>query len=179
MLKENGQFAAQLLSYVPQDDHLYWYTKDLHAEQRSDSPLRFVMSQPALASAWFLFIGGMATFMLFNAKRKQRVMPIIQPLTNTTIEFTKTIANLYHQEGDFDTVIDKKIVYFLEKVRNQYLIDTSKLDEDFARRLAQKSGKDPELIRRAVNRINMHRRSMHASVESDLIEINTAIENIQ
>ena len=179
LLKDNhAEYAEKVLSYLPESSDLFWYTKDLHASQRSDSPLRFILTQPALSAAWFLFLAGMIVFMLFNAKRKQRVVPIIQPLTNTTVEFTKTIGNLYLQEGDYDAVIDKKIVYFLEKIRNQYLIDTTKLDEDFARKLAQKSGKDPQLIRNAINRINSHRRSRHASVESDLIEINTAIENI-
>ena len=172
------RYAQQLLSHLPANDPVYWYVKDSQAAARSDSPLRFILSQPPLASAWYLFLAGMLIFVLFNARRKQRVVPVIKPLTNTTVEFTKTIGNLYFQEGDYDTVIDKKIVYFLEKVRHQYLLDTTKLDEDFARRLAQKTAKDPAVIRASINKINAHRRSRHASVESDLIAINTAIENI-
>ncbi len=178
LLKDNhASYAAGVLSYLP-EEKTFWYTKDSAAEQRSRSMLRYILDQPALASAWFLFLGGMLVFILFNAKRKQRVVPVIKPLTNTTVEFTKTIANLYHQEQDYDAVIEKKIIYFLEKIRNEYLLDTTKLDEEFARKYAQKSGKDPALVKAALNRINSYRNSRHISIEADLIEINNAIEKI-
>ena len=54
--------------------------------------------------------------MIFNAKRRQRVVPIINPLPNTTLDFTKTIGNLYYQEGNHQNIVDKKIIYFLEKI---------------------------------------------------------------
>src|SRR5690606_18183480 len=155
----------------------FWYAKDALA-QRSGSMLRFILDQPALASAWYLFLAGMLVFIIFHAKRKQRVVPVIQPLTNTTVEFTKTVSNLYYQEGDYDTVIDKKIIYFLEKTRNEFLLDTSKLNEEFARKYAQKSGKDLSLIKSALNKINSYRNNRHISIEADLIEINNAIEKI-
>jgi hypothetical protein len=143
-----------------------------------DSPLSYIFSKPALKCAWLTFIFGMFFFMVFNAKRKQRIVPIIKPLPNTTIDFTKTIGNLYYQEGDHDTIINKKIIYFLEKIRGQYLLDTSKLDDDFIKKLAQKSGKKPVDIQNVVFLINNYRRSPHNSVEEDLIAIDTAIEKV-
>ena len=90
--------------------------------------MRYILSQPALKWAWYIFLIGMLDFYIFNAKRKQRIVPIIKPLANTTVDFTKTIGNLYYQEGDHGNIIDKKIIYFLEKIRNEYLIDTTKLE---------------------------------------------------
>jgi hypothetical protein len=120
----------------------------------------------------------MGFFMIFNAKRKQRIVPIINPLPNTTVDFTKTIGNLYYQEGDHTTIIDKKIIYFLERVRNEYLMDTTKLDADFVKKLHQKSGKDYFIIEKAVFLINNHRKSPHTSIEDDLVEINKALEKV-
>ncbi len=177
LLKETqSEYAAGIMSYLP-PGRTFWYAKDALA-QRSGSMLRFILDQPALAAAWYLFLAGMLVFIIFHAKRKQRVVPVIQPLTNTTVEFTKTVSNLYYQEGDYDTVIDKKIIYFLEKTRNEFLLDTSKLNEEFARKYAQKSGKDLSLIKSALNKINSYRNSRHISIEADLIEINNAIEKI-
>lgn len=176
LLKHNHRkYAENVLAYLPKRD-IYWYMRS--NEGVSASPLRYVFDQPALKWAWYLFLFGMLFFMFFNAKRKQRIVPVIQPLRNTTVEFAKTIGNLYYQEGDHDTIIDKKIIYFLERIRNEYLIDTTKLDDDFIRKLHQKSGKDIALIERAVLLINMHRKSYHGSVEGDLIQINNAIEKI-
>ncbi|HEX8270140.1 MAG TPA: DUF4350 domain-containing protein [Flavobacterium sp.] len=171
------EYVENVLSHLPQNE-VHWFVDDPRTENSSSSHLRYILSQPALKWAWLLFLGGMLFFMFFNAKRRQRVVPVIKPLENTTVDFAKTIGNLYYQEGDHDTIIDKKIIYFLERIRSEYMIDTSNLNEDFVRKLHQKSGKDILAIERAVFLINMHRKSPHSSVEGDLIQINHAIEKI-
>jgi hypothetical protein len=120
----------------------------------------------------------MLVFMIFNAKRRQRVVPIVQPLSNTTIDFAKTIGNLYFQEGDHGNLIDKKIIYFLEKIRQDYLLDTSVLDDIFIKKLQAKSGKNSFDIQNLVYLINQHRKNNFTAIESDLIAINNAIEKI-
>ncbi|PXY39063.1 hypothetical protein DMB65_19490 [Flavobacterium cheongpyeongense] len=178
LLKDDHyQYAQGVLSYIPKGD-VYWYTKGQNSESISDSPLRYILSQPALKSAFYLALIAIVIFILFNAKRKQRIVPILKPLPNLTVDFTKTIGNLYYQEGDHDNIIDKKIIYLLERIRNEYLMDTSKLDDDFIKKLHQKSGKDENDIRELVFLINEHRKSYHGSLEEDLIRINNAIEKV-
>lgn len=140
--------------------------------------MRYILSQPALKWAWYIFLIGMLIFLFFNAKRKQRVVPILKPLANTTIDFTKTIGNLYYQEGDHNNIIDKKIIYFLEKIRNEYLIDTAKLDDHFIQKLHHKSGKKLEDIQNVVSLINAYRKNNYLSIEDDLLKINNAIEKV-
>ena len=177
LLKDNHyEYAEKVLSYIP-EGNVYWYTKGQQGDDSSSS-LKYFLSQPAFRAAWYIFLIGMLFFMIFNAKRKQRIVPIIKPLPNTTIDFVKTIGNLYHQEGSHDNIIDKKIIYFLEKIRNEYLMDTSKLDDQFIRKLHQKSGKDIQVIEKAVFLINAYRRSPQTSIEADLIQISNAIENV-
>lgn len=178
LLKNNHyQYAENVLSYLPKGD-IFWYTKGQNSESISESPLRYIFSQPALKWAWYFFLIGMLIFMIFNAKRKQRIVPILKPLPNLTVDFTKTIGNLYYQEGDHSNIIDKKIIYFLEKIRNEYLIDTTKLDDDFIKKMHHKTGKEENDIRELVFLINEHRNSYHGSLEEDLIRINNAIEKI-
>ncbi len=175
--KDHYRYAEKVLSYVP-EGNIFWFRKQQDGEVISSSPLRYITSQPALKAAWYLFLLGMFVFILFNAKRKQRVVPIIAPLGNTTVDFTKSIGNLYFQEGDHDNIINKKIIYFLEKIRNEYLIDTTKLDDEFVKKLHLKSGKEMHDIKQAVFLINTHRRSPHNSIAEDLIQINNAIEKL-
>ena len=115
--------------------------------------------------------------MIFNAKRKQRIIPIIKPLANTTVDFTKTIGNLYFQEGNHDTIMEKKIIYFLEKIRHDYLIDTQILDEEFIKKVNQKTGKERQLIEKVVLLIKRQRKTFKSS-EADLVELNRVIEKI-
>ncbi|WP_428231696.1 DUF4350 domain-containing protein [Flavobacterium sp.] len=174
---DHYQYAENVLSYLP-EGAIFWYTKGQNGESISDSPLRYILSQPALKWAWYIFLIGMLIFIIFNAKRKQRIVPILKPLPNLTVDFTKTIGNLYYQEGDHTNIIDKKIIYFLEKIRTEYLIDTTKLDDDFIKKLHYKTGKSITDIQELVFLINEHRNSYHGSLEEDLIRINDAIEKI-
>ena len=178
LLKDNHfEYTEKILSYIP-EGNLFWLVKDQNGEIASDSPLRYVLSQPALKWAWLLFLSGMLLFIIFNAKRKQRIVPILKPLTNTTVDFTKTIGNLYYQEGDHQNIINKKIIYFFEKIRNEYLIDTTVLDENFEKKLQLKTGKNIQDIKELVWLIKRINGPYYLCVEEDLIEINNAIEKI-
>ncbi|WP_298302555.1 DUF4350 domain-containing protein [Flavobacterium sp.] len=178
ILKENhSEYLEKIVSYIPKGK-IFWAIDNINGESVSSSPMRFILSNPALKWAWYLFLIGMVFFMIFNAKRKQRIVPIVKPLQNTTVDFTKTIGNLYYQEGDHQNIINKKIIYFLERVRNEFLIETNTLDENFIKKLHLKTGKNIEDIENVVRLINYQRRSYHQSIEDDLIEINNAIEKI-
>ncbi|MEO5777514.1 MAG: DUF4350 domain-containing protein [Flavobacterium sp.] len=174
---DHAEYAEKVLAYMPKGD-IYWMIKEQNSLIESGSPYRYILSQPALRWAWYLFLIGIVIFIVFNAKRKQRIIPIIKPLSNTTVDFTKTIGNLYYQEGDHQNLVDKKIIYFLERIRNEYLIETTTLDENFVKKLHAKTGKEIKDIEHLIYLINYQRKSYHQSIESDLIEINNAIEKI-
>ena len=178
LLKGNHhEYAEKILSYIPKGK-VFWCIKDQTGEVISDSPMRYILSQPALKWAWYIFLIGIVVFIFFNAKRKQRIVPIIKPFANTTIDFTKTIGNLYYQEGDHNNLIDKKIIYFLEKIRTEYLIDTTKLDDDFIKKLHHKSGKELTDIQNVVSLIKQYRKNNYLSIEDDLLKINNAVEKV-
>lgn len=170
-------YTQNVLSYIPKST-IFWLSKLQNGENISNSKLRFIFSQPALKWAWLLFLFGMLLFMIFNAKRKQRIVPILAPLPNTSVDFTKTIANLYYQERDYQNIINKKIVFFLEKIRNEYLIETAVLDDKFINRYQLKTGKKVEDISIVVKLINLQRQGGYKSIENDLVDLNTALEKI-
>ena len=121
---------------------------------------------------------GLLLFALFNIRRKQRIVPIIEPLKNKSVEFVKSIGNLYLQEGSPHDMAQKKIQYFLNKVRLDLMIDTQYLDDSFVKRLHLKTGKNIELIQEAVDLINKIQ-NQHIQVNhSDLAKINEVLDKI-
>ncbi|KGO87842.1 hypothetical protein Q765_04985 [Flavobacterium rivuli WB 3.3-2 = DSM 21788] len=177
LLKGNHyQYTQDVVSLIPRGT-LYWQDGNATSTM-NDSPLGYILKQPALKAAYYLGLLGLAVFIFFNAKRKQRIIPEIAPLRNTTIDFAKTIGNLYFMEGDHHTIIEKKIIYFLEQVRTEYLIDTYSLDDAFAEKLHLKTGKPVEEIQTAINLIKKHRHNF-ASTEADVAAVNNAIENLR
>lgn len=170
-----SEYAARVLSYLPDNQPVVWFVDKQTTKSKAKTPLSVIFGYPALRAAWLIFLYGLILFIFFQAKRKQRVVPIIKPPVNTTVEFTQTIGNLYFQEGDTGNIVQKKIVYFLDKVRNRYYLDTQKLDNEFVRKLHLKSGKDIKLIENIVRFIQWFESKKTAS-ETDLIRLNEFIE---
>ncbi|SFW75145.1 hypothetical protein SAMN02927921_03966 [Sinomicrobium oceani] len=171
---KNYRYVADVLSYIP-GDTVYFDCRDRVHEELGNSPLRYILSQPALRWAWYIALASLLVFMIFNAKRKQRIIKVIPPEENTTVAFTKTIGNLYYETRDHTNLVDKKITYFLEKIRSEYLLDTNELDDRFIRYLAAKTGKNKDTVKKLVSLIVRLQSKTHAT-EEDLLELNRAIE---
>ncbi len=174
MLTDNQNYAANCLSYT-KNDFYYWDTYIKSGRKEVSSPLRFVLSQVSLRWAYYLFAIGLLLFVLFKGKREQRIIPIVTPLKNTSIEFTQTIGDLYLQHQDYSNIIHKKITYFLEKVRSDYYLDTSNLDATFITKLAHKSTNTTEKTEALIQLIKNYRQNPVNS-EVALIKLNKAIE---
>lgn len=170
-----SEYAARTLSYLPQDQSVTWFVDKPLDKVKTKTILSVIFNYPSLRAAWLIFLYGMILFIFFHAKRKQRVVPIITPPKNTTVEFTQTIGNLYYQEGDTGNIVQKKIVYFLDKIRTHYYLDTQKLDNEFIRKLHLKSNKDIALIKNIVQFIQWFEKNQTAS-QHDLIRLNEFIE---
>jgi len=113
--------------------------------------------------------------MVFEAKRKQRVIPILPPLPNTSLEFVTTIGNLYYRNGNHKDIADKKIAFLLEQIRTRYKLRTNELDEAFFEALSSKSGKDIGEIRRLFRTIGFIQ-SMRLISPGQLMDLNEKIE---
>ncbi|WP_241330241.1 DUF4350 domain-containing protein [Chryseobacterium arthrosphaerae] len=171
----NIKYAQDVFSYL-QDRETMWFVKSNSKESRFF--MRFILSKPALKYAWWVLLGGLVLFIFFNAKRKQRIVPVIEPLKNTSLEFVKSIGNLYLQEGDFHDMMAKKAQYFLNKVRMELLIDTQNLDDEFAKKLQLKTGKPMEMINEAIHLIKKAQDPYAGVMKEDLIRINKLLDEI-
>lgn len=172
---DHKKYAAAVLSYLP-DNTIFFDSKNKVDAMAGASPLRFILSKPALRWAWYLALISLLFFMVFNAKRRQRVIKVIKPLENTTVAFTKTIGNLYYETQDHNTIIQKKITYFFEYIRRSYFLDTQNLDEKFVKNLSLKSNVKQETVQYLVNVIRQLR-SKRVCTEADVLRLNKAIEN--
>lgn len=173
----NEKYVQDVFSYLP-DRETVWFSGDNKNVAESRSPLRFILANPGLRYAWWLLLGGLLLFIIFNAKRKQRIVPIIEPKKNKSVEFVKSIGNLYLQEGDFHDMMAKKAQYFLNRVRMDLLIDTKDLDEKFIHLLHLKTGKSVEKIREATELIKKGQDPYSSVMQSDLIKMNKLLDEI-
>ena len=180
---ERYKYVEGVLSYLP-DDNIYFdsftkfsssYNSYTNGDVEEDSNLGWFLEQTAFKWAYYLALLLLLIFVIFNAKRRQRIIRIIKPLQNTTVAFVKTISNLYFETQDHKNLIDKKITYFLAKIRNDYNLDTAILDDDFITRLASKAGKKEDEIKTTIEYIKWLR-SKNVFYEDNLITLNKYIE---
>ena len=178
-LKSNfhlGRYAAMILSYLPRDRKTVWFA-DTYGSDRftANNTLDFINQEPSLRITWRLLLLGFLLFLIFKGKRQQRIIPVIEKPKNTTIEFAQSISSLYYQERDATDMVRKKIAYFLDQVRQRYYLDTQQIDEAFAQRLANKSGRDRQLVGTIVAAIMQFEQHQQAKEET-LIQLDKWID---
>lgn len=103
-----------------------------------------------LAWAFWLLLLLLALIYLFDSKRRQRMIPLISPLRNTSLDFVRTIGRLYFQRRDNHNLAVKMVNHFIDQVRTHYRMPVTALDEAFIDRLSYRTGYPKELLVRLV-----------------------------
>ena len=147
---QNVEYITGVLSTCSQENW-YWdeYSRtDINRGKRrngkqnylsSKGPLSYILNQAPLAWAWYCLLAMGLLFLLFRAKRKQRVIPVLVENENTSLAFINTIGNLYFRKNDHRQLCKEQLQLWLEKIRMQFRMNTSQLDEAFVAKLAVKS----------------------------------------
>jgi len=141
----------------------------------SGSPLRVILKSKALSWAYYILLTVILVFIIFEGKRKQRIIPVIKPLVNSSLEFIRTIGNMYIQAGNHKAVAEKMINHFIDQTRSIYFLPTETHTE-FAELLARKSGNSKNDTEALLSLIKVVQRSPSIPVEM-LLDLNKKIEN--
>ncbi|MCB2378227.1 DUF4350 domain-containing protein [Hymenobacter sp. BT635] len=172
-------FAFAALSYLPVGRPVWWDEYQKQGRQGEQSLLRVLLAHDALRRALYLGLVGMVLFGLFEAKRRQRIIPVLPPLPNTTLLFTRTVASLYRQDGNHALIAEKKIGLFLEFLRTHLHEPSLDLNELATReRLASKVGLPVAAVEQMVRRINMIRTANQVS-DADLLLLNKTLNDFR
>ena len=175
LMADKENYTATVLSYLPKQQ-IIWDNNYKTGRKIITSPLRFILQNKALKWAFYISMFGLILFVIFRGKRTQRIIPIINKLENATVDFTKTIGELYYQHGDYSNIIEKKIEYFLEFVRRTYYLDTNQLNQNFIDKLSVKSTNTKEDTKALVDYL-VYLKSKKYHSEQELIELNKKIEH--
>jgi hypothetical protein len=162
------------LSHLPAQNTL-WDDYYKVGNKYTASALQYILSQESLKWAYYLLLGSIVLFIFFYGRRKQRIIPVIEPLKNTTVEFVQTVGNLYYQQKDYKNIAEKKISYFLDFIRNKYFIKASSYDDDTLKRISEKSLIEIGIVKRIFREIEKIKSTEKISEEA-LTNINYQIE---
>ena len=126
----------------------------LVAEQ---SPFREFIKRPPLRWALYLALLGVVLFMIFTARRKQRVIPIMSKPANRSLEFIQLIGTLYYQRKDHVDLVRKKFKLFAEELRKTAGVDISDVNTDDREYLllAEKTGMNSDRLKKVIRQIRL------------------------
>ncbi len=126
----------------------------LVAEQ---SPFREFIKRPPLRWALYLALLGVVLFMIFTARRRQRVIPIMSKPANRSLEFIQLIGTLYYQRKDHVDLVQKKFKLFAEELRKTAGVDISDVNTDDREYLllAEKTGMNSDRLKKVIRQIRL------------------------
>ncbi|WP_300436314.1 DUF4350 domain-containing protein [Christiangramia sp.] len=148
LLKDkNYRYSEALLAYLA-NDNILWDAYYKSGKGFFTSPLYILLNNRALKWAYYFVIIAAILFILFEGKRKQRAIPVVEPPQNRSFEFSQTISQLYLEQKKYHELGLKKISMFMENIRNKYRLDPSNINENFYRDLSRKSENNIEDTKR-------------------------------
>lgn len=108
-------------------------------DKESEVSLEELFKYPMLKIAILLCILALTLYVLFNGKRKLEPIPVIEPITNTSIDFANSVGELYFNNKDNKNLAEKIINQYLEGIRSKYNMPTHTFDDNFFNKLSVKT----------------------------------------
>jgi hypothetical protein len=173
--RSGREYAATALSFAKDDASLIWDQYYAVGREDNDSEMRVFLRNDALRWAFYISFFSLIIYVVYEVKRRQRIIPVIEPLENSTLNFVNVVGQVYYEQHDNRNISNKKIIYFLEHIRAKYNLKTNPPDQAFIDTLAQKTAITHEFATALVNHINYLNTAVQVS-NADLIKLNQLIE---
>ncbi|NBC58703.1 MAG: hypothetical protein GVY05_10535 [Bacteroidetes bacterium] len=176
---KNAIYTEQVLSGLNYDQSILVdeYYKAQRVLQKPHL-LQYLVADKHLRWAYYLLLLLAVIYIVFEGKRKQKPIKVLQPYENKTYAFTKTIAEMYYRKKDHKSIATKQIEHFYDFVRSQYNISTTHLDDDFVTQLASKSGKAPQEIKSLLKYIK-NIESQKSISKEQLLKLEKQLSNLK
>ncbi|TCC93387.1 DUF4350 domain-containing protein [Pedobacter frigiditerrae] len=147
LLREDGlDYASKALSYLPKTKNLIWDEHFTRPASQNKSVLRVFFEYDQLRWAYYIALLSLVVFVLFEIKRRQRVIPVIDRLKNTSVEFVSVVGRVYYQQRNNRDIAEKKVIYLMEYIRSKYRLKTININQEFKETLIRVSGATEEVI---------------------------------
>lgn len=173
--KYGAEYAAKTLSYLQGNTQVIFDEYFSQQENVTTDVLRVFFKHPELKFAYYLSIFSLIIFVLYDIKRRQRIIPIADPLTNSSLAFVNVVGSVYYNERNNLDLALKKINYFMEHLRSRYYLKTNDIDSEFAQLLMDKTGIN-ETLSKTLTKHFIQTPTMGNLSDTQLINLNESIE---
>jgi hypothetical protein len=172
--KDNKAYYENVLSYIPENvNEVIWDESFRYGKRNNFSASGYILN--AMPWAFWLLLLLFLLIYFFESKRKQRIVPVIAPLRNTSLDFVTTIGRLYYQRRDNANLAAKMVTHFQDHIRTKYNIPVHLSDPGFVERLSYRTGIDKDFLHSLAE--DVARMQQHGVVtDQELLELNQKLE---
>jgi len=174
----NKDYTAGILSYLAATGTIYMDNHYKSGKTFYSSPMYIFLNTKELKWAYYIALIGAVFYVVFEGKRKQRAIPVIVPLPNRTLDFTRTISDMYFVQSDRKSITEHKINYFLDWLRTRCYLANSTKEDDFYRNIASRSGNSLEFVTKMFSFMEQVR-NREQLTDDDVIKLNTYIQKFK
>ncbi len=173
----NLSYYEGLLSYINLKKPVYWAV-NVQNGATSSGVFKYIIENPGFLWAYRLLFVGLLLYILFEGKRKQRPIPVVEPPKNETLDFTGTIADMYIENKEHRRIALLHIKHFMDYLRYQLNIDILQNHEVLISKIAQKTKTDKEEVEKLFDMIEVIQNQQNVSPEMTL-KLEKQIEKIK
>jgi hypothetical protein len=180
--KDNKAYYDNVLSYIPETvNEVIWDESFRYSARKGFSTLNYILGsknpagQSSLSWALWLLLILFLLIYFFESKRRQRIVSVIAPLRNTSLDFVTTIGRLYYQRRDNQNLALKMSTHFQDYIRTKYNIPVHLSDPAFVERLSYRTGMDKQYLQELAQDILRVQQGATMS-DAELLHMNQKLE---
>lgn len=174
--EENLKYLSAVFSYLPVQK-TYWdnYYKPHIYKTESTTPLRVLLNITPLSRAYFLTLIAILLFIFFKGKRKQRIIPVINPLKNETLRYLNTVSQLYYVKTTHLDIARKAAAYLTFYIQRKFLITDDSQSQKYIEKVHEKSSIPLAELNMLFSKVNSLKMKKELT-DSEFLELNSLIE---
>ncbi len=147
--EKNFEFTYKSLSYLKLND-IVWDEYYKPFRKRNKGKLDFIFNSQSLKIAYIILLVTTGIFVFFTIKRRQRIIPIIKPFENKTLEFVETISSVYFNSKNHKDIALKKHQHLKYFLFNKYFIKLPENKDVDYNIIAEKTGVHIDIVKKVL-----------------------------
>ena len=182
--EEAAEYASKVFSFFPPGPIIWdkysklWTMTQNYGDNTDQTPLTYILSQESFKWAYYLVWLMVGLFMVFNLWRRQRPIPVKFKPENTSLEFMKTVGELYYSAKDNRRLGLQIVEHFKRWARNKYYINEIE-QVDFISKLSKKSEVEIDELQTLFTKLKYFENEAANISDEMLSDIYTRIERIK
>ena len=146
-----------------------------------DGDFKYILSQSPLKWAFYIILGLLVVYMVFNSRRRMKAIPLHKVDEDTTLQFAKVLGTFYYHQDNHVLFLIKRYNKLKSVLQSRYGWDVDKIEaSDLLNRLYVITGIKKERIAKLLIRFREYNQDSRVPMtKEDIIEYIEIIKEIE